>query len=745
MKFSDTILDYLKRHPGQGFRQRPLARVLGVVDDDYPQFKEAIKHLLDSGRVIKGNRNLVMLAQQSSGRIVGVYRANPRGFGFVEPAEPTTFGDLFVPNGEALDAITGDTVAAEVMRSRRSSQEARGRIVEVLERGHHRFVGRLQRVDRKYLIRPEGNVLHQPIYLPDATSKNTRVGDQVVVELTQYPVNSRTGHSDYLAQGVVVEVLGRHGTAGIDVISVIRRFDLPDEFTKHAAKDARKAIASADFTRLVGREDMRTLTTVTVDPVDARDYDDAITLEPRRDGCCTLGVHIADVSQFVKAGTTLDEEARERGNSVYFPRHVIPMLPEVLSNGVCSLQEGQDRWTKSVFIEYDTDGQVTRTRFSNGLICSNSRLTYRRAQEILDGKTGGAGRDVVQLVQRMNALAKCLQRRRTREGMLRLDLPEVGLVLDDDGRVIDAHPEDNEYTHTIIEMFMVEANEAVARLLDHLNVPFIRRVHPEPKAADQAQFNKLIRILGHRIPRVMSRADMQRLIESVRGTPAAFAVNLALLRSLQQAVYSPANQGHFALASRHYAHFTSPIRRYADLTVHRLLEAYIRHNSIDQNNIPSHADLTDLGRELSYTERRAADAERDIRTGKVLTLLSERIGEDLDGVVTGVTHFGVFVQSVKYLVDGLVSLDHLPDRDWRWHKDSESMRSGHGRRLALGDPVGVRIVSVDLPRRQLNLALVEVRSVGPSSRPKSPDKKAKHAKLQKKQRKKKANVRKPKK
>ncbi len=302
-------------------------------------------------------------------------------------------------------------------------------------------------------------------------------------------------------------------------------------------------------------------------------------------GYWELGVHIADVSHFVKEGTPLDEEAQKRGNSTYFPGFVIPMLPEILSNGVCSLQEGVPRLCKSAFITLDADARPVRTRFANTIIKSSRRLRYTEAQAIIDRSKSiphpeGARelsdypQEVITLLDQMNALARRIQKRRRADGQLVLDLPQVELVLDEDGRVVDAVPEDQSFTHTLIEMFMVEANEAVARLLDSLNVPFLRRVHPEPEVQDADRLRQFIQVSGHRLPKDMNRKALQHILESVRGRPEAFAINLAILKSLSRAEYSPQAVGHYALASENYCHFTSPIRRYADLTIHRLLDAY---------------------------------------------------------------------------------------------------------------------------------------------------------------------------
>ena len=537
------------------------------------------------------------------------------------------------------------------------------------------------------------------------------------------------------AQGVITEILGQRGEKDVDLKSVIVQFNLPAEFPPEALDEARQAIDRFnEQTKYADRLDLSDQIICTIDPDDAKDYDDAISLSKLDDGHWELGVHIADVSHFVPAEGALDIEAKLRGNSCYFPGHVIPMLPEILSNGVCSLQEGVPRLCKSAFIVLDEDGHPLRTRFANTVIHSAARLRYREAQAIIDNaaqvphpdgprKIDAYDPAVVRLLHDMNALAKRIQKRRAAAGQLVLELPEIELVLDDQGKVVGAEPEDQSFTHTLIEMFMVEANEAVARLLDSLHVPFLRRIHPEPDVDDASRLRQFVEAAGYRIPKTVDRKALQQLLASVKGKPESFALNLAVLKSLTRAEYSPRPIGHYALASEHYCHFTSPIRRYADLTIHRLLDAYFAAQASQEiggsrkkpklENVPSDQDLVELGKQLSFTERRADDAERELRQIKVLELLEKQIGNDFPGVVTGIANFGIFVQLTTWLIDGLIRYEELMD-DW-WDVDEKSgiIRGQRtGKRIHIGDTATVRIVRVDPARRQLDLAVVELRGRG---------------------------------
>jgi ribonuclease R len=448
----------------------------------------------------------------------------------------------------------------------------------------------------------------------------------------------------------------------------------------------------------------------------------------------------------VKPGTALDEEARARGNSTYFPAHVIPMLPEILSNGVCSLQEGVPRLCKSAFIRYDQDAHPIGTRFANTVIRSARRLRYTEAQALIDGKKEIPHPDGVKSIDdydlqllkhlhNMDELARRLQKRRRDAGQLVLDLPAIDLVLDDEGKVIDAVPEDESFTHTLIEMFMVEANEAVARLLDGHDFPFLRRIHPDPDAQDAERIRHFSQVVGYQLNKIVDRKALQQLLAAAAGKPESFAVNMAVLKSLARAEYSPQAVGHYALASTHYCHFTSPIRRYADLTIHRLLDTYFeaRENAgpakggqrrkLEFGDVPSEKDLIDLGRHLSFTERRSEDAERELRQVKILMLLKNHIGEEMPGVVSGIANFGIFIQLDTWLIDGLIRYEDLMD-DW-WDVDTRGgfVRGQRtGKKIAIGDVVHVVIVNVDLARRELNLAVVKhVGKTGVASAMQAPD------------------------
>lgn len=707
-ELESRILQAIRSEDYQPKDERALAKALRIARGEYGNFREAVKSLMRAGRLVLGAQG-TLLPPEMAGRVIGRYRANPRGFGFVIPESPGIHSDLYIPPGEALDAVTGDIVLARVRKrgKRGGKMLYEGSIERIIERGSSRFAGELRQQNGRWLVFPDGNILHTPIEVKDVGAKNARAGDQVVVEILEYPAAGR------LARGVVIEVLGPRGAPGVDTLSIIRQYNLPDEFPEEVLAEARRKAREFDPDNLPpDRETLFDRTIITIDPADARDFDDAISLKAFRNGTWELGVHIADVAWFVAEGSALDTEAARRGNSVYLPDRVIPMLPEILSNGVCSLQEGEVRLTKSVFIRYDRKGHVLGARLANTAIRSTCRLTYEQASAALEGNTGDLPPRVVRLLRQMEQLARVIQQRRLRDGMIVLNIPEVEVVFDEEGHVSGVVPEDTSFSHTIIEMFMVEANEAVCRALVEAEVPHLRRIHPEPDPQAVQRCADFLRALGYPPPRSMTQPELQKVLKLAAGKPEEFAVNLAILRSMQPAEYSPEWVGHFALASRHYLHFTSPIRRYPDLTVHRLVDRLVRgrlKTPADRSRVPGVEELREIGQHCTYTENRAEDAERELTQVLILRLLDKRIGDQFRGIVTGVANFGLFVQLDEFLIDGLIRFDDLPD-DWYDVNSKAGSVVGErtGLRIGIGDIVEVQIIAVDIPARRLDLQLMRI-------------------------------------
>lgn len=697
------IISHLRHRDYRPVKSADLAKSLGVKPDEFETFKRAFEQLRTEGLVIIGSENFVSLPPVS-GRVYGTFRGSRKGFGFVTPTEPNSHGDLFIPADYTADAMTGDTVIAKVIKEARRGTEARysGKIVEILQRANNHFVGTvIKKGDSWYLV-PDGRFT-EVIELDDVTAKNAQPNDKAVVEIISFP----TQHN--YARGVIIELLGKSGTYKTEVDAVLRRFDIPYQFSSDCLETASRAAREFNSADFADRIDLTKKTIITIDPEDAKDFDDAVSIDENPDRTFTVGVHIADVSFFVRQDSPLDLEAKNRGNSVYLPALVLPMLPETLSNGVCSLQPNQPRLTKSAFITYDNSGKILKTDFANSIIRSAARLTYTETDRILKGQKTERTPEVVSLLGDMEKLARIIESRRNSAGMLHLNLPEIELVFDKSGRVVDAHPADTSYPHTIIEMFMVEANEAVAELLNSLDIPFIRRIHPDPDSLSLKGLAGTLKLFGVSVPKNPDRFDLQNILAYVKEKSAEFAVNTYVLRSLARAEYSPLNIGHYALASRHYCHFTSPIRRYADLLIHRLIELHLKGKAQkNSSSVLSAEQLTEIGKHISFTDRRAEDAEADLKTVLILMLFQKRLGETLETVISGLANFGIFVQCTKFGVEGLIPIELLgKDKFVYDHRAQCVYGQRSGKFFHIGMPLTVRIVSVNMAARQLNVIPVE--------------------------------------
>lgn len=696
-----TVVEYIATHPDRPLKSKPLARELNIPDDQYAQFRALLREMVEEGALVLGPGRRLEVPEKS-GQIIGIFRATRRGFGFLQVVDQPN--DIFIPEEATADALDGDTVAVRLLKARKKGEPPSAEIVRIIERGLLRWVGRLEQIGRRWIVRPQGRTPAPLVEIADPTAKSARPGDLVVVEPLDRNINATQ------IRGVIIESLGPPTQTQALMRAVIRRHSVPEEFPDAVRREAQAASSLLTPEEWGTREDLRRITTITIDPVDARDFDDAISVESFDNGHYELGVHIADVAHFVPVGGALDREARARGNSTYVPQFVVPMLPEVLSNGVCSLQPNVERLTKSVFIEYNQKGEPQRTRCANSVISSHMRLTYEQASAALAGQPGELDGETLDLLTDAEDLARRIQRRRRADGMIVLTLPEVALEFDAHGRIANSGPADNSFSHTLIEMFMVEANEAVCRLLVKEHIPHIRRVHPPPGEEAARTLRQLSYLMGKRLPDILDRAIILNILAAVHGKPEEMAVNYVLLRSMSQAVYSPALEGHFALASKHYTHFTSPIRRYADLTIHRLLDGYLRKRQGQPPpggfpEPPSLVDLALLGKAISATERRSQLAERDAKSALLLQLMEKKIGETLDGVITSVTKYGAFVQIRPYLAEGLIRIGDLGDERWTYDDEAALLYGQRsGRVIALGQKVRVRIVAVDDVRQELLLA-----------------------------------------
>ena len=702
------ILAHVGAPDYQPVKPRVLAKQLDLPPETHRDLRKTVKQLVKAGKLAWGPKHLVALPGAEPVRsdrtlVTGEFHRTSKGYGFVRPAgTPASEGrnqDIFIPLRKTGDAASGDVVKVRLKRPRPGEQRTSGTVVEVIERETNQFVGVFQQRAGQPCVQIDGNVFAEPIPVADPGAKNAAEGDKVVVEMLRFPTHFHPG------EGVIVEVLGARGAPGVDTRSIIREFNLPEHFPLDVMDNARAQAAA--FDESIGqRLDLTGETIITIDPQDARDFDDAISLERLENGHWRLGVHIADVAHFVPAGSLLDIEARERATSVYLPDRVIPMLPELISNGLASLQPDKLRYAKSVFIELTADGARVATEFYNSVIASKRRFAYEEVDDYLSdpnrwkAKLSGG---VFALLGRMHELAMILRQRRLDGGAIELTLPEIKIDLDKKGRVSGAHVAQNTVSHQIIEEFMLSANEAVAEYLNDQGLNFLRRVHEPPDPRKQLALTEFVRDLGIECESLVSRFEIKRVVEQVRNDPRQHAVHFAVLRSMQKAVYSPVEEGHYALNSRHYCHFTSPIRRYPDLVIHRMFDMLAR----GERPADDFDRLAVIGGHCSDREQRAEAAERELIKVKLLTFLSHRIGEQMEAVITGVEEFGLFTQGIELPAEGLIRTETLADDFYRFDRATHSLtgrREGNAYRL--GDIVVVEIARVDIDRRELDFRMV---------------------------------------
>jgi ribonuclease R len=691
---------------------RELLQRLKIPREQRATVTRLLKELAGSGALVQTRGNRFGLPDRMN-LIVGRITTHPRGFGFVVPDRPLedVTGDIYVAGSNLNQAMHGDRVVVRIERV--TDRGAEGRILRILERGATTIVGRFEADGSgPGFVVPFDRRLIMDVQIPQGDQGAAKPGDMVTAEITRWPTAARG------PIGRVLDVLGDMNAPGVDTEIIIRKHGIPDEHGEAAVDEARRLGAAVREQDLKGRTDFRPLVTVTIDGEDARDFDDAITLERLENGNYWLGVHIADVAHYVPEGSALDEEAYDRATSVYFPERAVHMFPADLSTGLCSLNPQVDRLVQSCLMEIDRRGAVVRYELHDGVIHSNARMTYTDVNAILtdrDEQVTARYLDLVPLFTLMHELFEILNRRRHRRGSIDFDLKEPEIVLDDEGLVEEIIAAERNVAHRIIEEFMLIANETVAQHLDDHDMPTPYRVHEEPDPLKVEEFEEFIATLGYSLGKSasdVSPRDFQKLVERMRGTPEEKPIAFLMLRTMQKARYDASNLGHFGLAAKSYTHFTSPIRRYPDLVVHRTLRES-RHAPGGVLDEARRTELTDelpeMARHTSERERRADDAERELVQWKKVRFMADKVGDEFDGYVTGVTAFGLYIELIEHFVEGLVHVSTMADDYYRFVERAHILRGENkGRIYRLGDRVRVQVVRVDMERRQVDLGLVEI-------------------------------------
>lgn len=666
-----------------------------------------LREMEQAGEIARIRKNRYVLPSEAD-LVTGTLHVHQAGYAFL-PREKPGEQDLFIAAENTGTAMHGDKVVARITRdvpyarAKGGRDRAEGRVIRILERAHETIVGTLEQSKNFFYVVPDDPRIVHNVYVQvppqPPLPKTPNRGDKVVVKLEKW----ESRHVN--PEGQIVENLGPSSAPGVDMLSIIRKYHLPTEFPGAVVEEAERIPETVGEEMFQGREDLRNQFIVTIDPDDARDFDDAINVERVPGGGWRLGVHIADVAAYVKPGAALDREAYKRGNSVYLPDRVIPMLPERLSNGVCSLRPDVNRLTHSVFIEFSKDGRTKSTRFARTVIRSARRLTYREAYAILKAPPKD------QLGERLHVsweLASLLRKKRFEQGSLDLDFPEVKVRLDAEGKPIAMERIENDESHQLVEEFMLAANEVVARELKNRSVPTVFRVHEDPDPEKLVEYRELILSYGYKVGDLTNRRELQRFLASLRGKPEEQALKIGLLKSLKRARYAPQPLGHFGLAKTNYTHFTSPIRRYADLVVHRGLGELeqSRRSRTDMGQIAA------LAEHISITERVAAEAEIDSVKMKKLEFfqrqLEARDPQVFRAAVIDVKNYGLLVELPDVLLTGLVHVSSLTDDFYVFNAAQRQLIGRQSRRrLSVGDELRVFVARVDVFKRQVDFAIAD--------------------------------------
>jgi ribonuclease R len=707
---AEDLLDQIRQHAHHPATVRELMRMLRIPRNERASFRRRVKALVVAGELLQVRGNRYGLPEKMD-LVVGRLSTNPGGFGFVVPDQPEAGHarqDIFIAAANLSEAMHGDRVVVRI--ERHTERGAEGRIIRILERSQATIVGRydIDAAGLGYVVPFDRRVLTD-VHVPTGQSSAAEPGEMVVVEITRWPTATRG------PVGRVAEVLGRIDEPGVDTQIIIRKFGIPDRHSEDAIAEATRLGTVVKERDIKGRTDFRGVTTVTIDGEHARDFDDAITIERLPDGHFWLGVHIADVSHYVAEGSALDEEAYERGTSVYFTERAVHMFPAELATGLCSLNPNVDRLVQTCLMEVDRQGAVVRYEIHDGVINSDARMTYTAVNAILTDRDPEAMFEYQPLVptfELMRELFDILNRRRRRRGSIDFDLPEAEVVLSEVGEIEAIVASERNIAHRIIEEFMLLANETVAAHLERQGVPALHRVHEAPDAKKVEEFEAFITPLGYSLAargRALTPKHFQKLIDRMRGTPEERPIAALMLRTMQKARYDAVSLGHFGLAVEHYTHFTSPIRRYPDLVVHRMLRESRQGPIGDTRREELEEELPETARHASDMERRADDAERELLQWKKVRFMANKVGDEYGGYITGVAPFGLFVELVEHYVEGLVHVSSMADDYYRFVEQEHVLRGEHTKKIyRLGDRVDVQVVRVDMERRQVDLGLVEI-------------------------------------
>ncbi len=688
---------------------KELAMLFDVPKEQREELKEVLDVLVAEGRLTLSKRGKYSIPEASV--LAGIFSGNVKGFGFVSVEGRDQ--DLFIPADKTMGAMHGDRVQITVMPGQQG-RRAEGAVIRVLERANRTVVGYYQKSRNYGFVMPDNRKLGQDIFIPQGQDMGAVTGHKVVVEITDYgsPAKGSDQGRGKSPEGVITEILGHANDPGVDILSLVRAYGLPEEFPEEVMEEACRTRDEVTEEETAGRKDLRSLLTVTIDGEDAKDLDDAITIS-REDFGYRLGVHIADVTHYVKEGSPMDEEALKRGTSVYLVDRVIPMLPHKLSNGICSLNAGTDRLALSCIMDIDLQGKVLGHEIAETVIHVDRRMTYTAVNAIVTDRNREVMEeyaDFVEMFDQMKALADILRKKRKARGSIDFDLPETKVLLDRDGTVLEVKPYDRNDATKIIEDFMLMANETVAEDYFWQELPFLYRTHDNPDPEKMKRLGMFINNFGYAIHfqnGEIHPGELQKLLTRIEGSEEEALISRLTLRSMKQAKYMPVCTGHFGLAARYYTHFTSPIRRYPDLQIHRIIKENLRGSLTEDRIAHYHKIMMGVAVQSSAMERRADEAERETVKLKKCEYMERQIGQVFEGVISGVTNHGFYVE-LPSTVEGMVSVNDLRGEYYVFDEEQMELRGEiTGRAYRLGQKVRVAVAGTDRMNRTIDFAVAK--------------------------------------
>jgi ribonuclease R len=696
----EKILKFMEEKTYHPVKLRELAKSMRIPDENYGMFRRTIREMLRSGAIVKIKKNRLGLPDKLS-LVVGKFVANPKGFGFVIPEDKSP--DVYLSPDNVGTALHGDKVIVR-LSGKKTGESREGSIIKILERSHKFIVGTFKKSKHFAFVQPDDTRISKDIYVSEDNVLNAKIGQKVLISLDDWT-------DEHLnPEGKITEVLGFPDEPGMDILTIIKEYELPLAFPSKVLAEVEELPIEIPEEEFEKRLDLRKKNCFTIDPIDAKDHDDAVSLEILPNGNYLLGVHIADVSFYVKENSALDLEALQRGTSVYLVDRVIPMLPEKLSNNVCSLKPDEDKLTYSCILEINPEGKVIKSELKETIIRSKAKLNYEEVQNFFDTKKGSAkfkklGDELIEMLK----LSQILLKRRKEVGSLDFDLPEANVLLGKAGEVLDIFEVIRLESHRLIEEFMLLANQTVAKKVSLQGNPFLYRVHEQPDKEKLEAFSNLMENLGYsfKIGPKITPKKIQRFLDSVQKKPEEPVINELLLRSLKRACYQTENIGHFGLAFEYYTHFTSPIRRYPDLIVHRLLKELKSGRFSPARHHQLLSKLPKIGEIASEREKIADEAERKTIKIKQVEFLQNKLGEVFWGVISGILPFGFFVRLEKLMAEGMVRLSSIEDDYYVFDEKKYRLVGRHNQRVfQIGDRVKVQISKVDKEKKEIDFYLL---------------------------------------